>query len=416
MAFSAGAILFGCLFLLLVVLVEHIARRWMFPVVGWLLVVGLGYGLARRLGLNWLPTVVLSPEIVVLVFLPLLIFGSSRKIPVRALVAEWPEITYLSFIGPLVGMFLLALPLVLLGWLHAMLFGAALAATDPLAVGALLKKMHVPRRLLALIEGESLLNDAVVIILFSALSSAALGESELSLPASVGGLVYSLVGAVALGMLAGGLVGGLLRAWHDMHDRFIGAVLPLVMAYGVFALAHSILHVSGVVAVVAATLTLTSLHTHCERRTEAQMRSDNFFEDFWDFLDTLANAVLFFGIGAMVGQHEWLLPWILVPMTCVALVLSRIATVYPMGLIAGVAGRRIPLAWQHMVAASGLRGGLSVVLLLSLPASYQYRVAMLCIAFALLLFSLAAYMASDRFYLCKVDLSEHGTSPKGARP
>ena len=103
-------------------------------------------------------------------------------------------------------------------------------------------------------------------------------------------------------------------------------------------------------------------------------------------------------------------------MTCVALLLSRIATVYPMGLVAGAAGRRIPLAWQHMVTASGLRGGLSVALLLSLPASYQYRVAMLCLAFALLLFSLATYMTSARFYLSKVDFFEHDTSPKGATP
>lgn len=416
---TSTAILLGCAFLLLVVLVEHISRRWTFPAVAWLLVVGLGYGLARRLGLGWLPGIAIPPDIVVFVFLPVLIFSSSRKLPVRALLAEWPEITYLSLIGPGVSMVLLALPLVLvggMGWLHSLLFGAALAATDPLAVGAMLKRMHVPRRLLALIEGESLLNDAVVIIVFAALASAAMGETGLSLSATVGGFAYALIGAGVLGVLAGGLVGGLLRLWHDMHDRFVGAVLPLVMAYGVFALAHSVLHVSGVVAVVAATLTLTSLHTHCQRPTDAQKRSDDYFEDFWGFLDTLANAVLFFSIGAMVGQHEWLLPWVLVPLTCLALLVSRIVTVYPMGFAAGTLRRPMPRTWQHALAASGLRGGLSVALLLTLPASYPYRIAMLCLAFALLLFSLAAHMATARFYLRKVEFHAHEISPKGATP
>ena len=404
-------------FLLVVVLMEHLARRWALPTVGLLLVVGLGYGLARRLGLAWLPDATLPPDVVVFAFLPVLIFSSSRKLPVRALLAEGPEIAYLSLIGPGVSMVLLALPLVLLGgmgWLHGLLFGAALAATDPLAVGAMLKRMHVPRRLWALIEGESLLNDAVVIIVFAALAGAAMGETELSLSATASGFVYALVGAGVLGVLAGGLVGGLLRLWHDMHDRFIGAVLPLVMAYGVFALAHSILHVSGVVAVVAATLTLNALHTHRKKPTDAQQRSDDFFEDFWGFIDTLANAALFFGIGVMVGGHEWRLPWILVPLACVALAVSRLVTVYPMGSVFAALGRGLPRSWLHVLSASGLRGGLSVALLLSLPASYPHRTAMLCLAFALVVFSLAAHLVADRLWLRTTEFTDAEPCSKGA--
>lgn len=396
-------------FLLVVVFVEHLARRWALPTVGLLLVVGLGYGLVRRFAFGWLPDAALPPEAVVFVFLPVLIFGSSRKLPVRSLIAEWPQIAYLSLVGPVVSMVLLALPLVLLGgmgWLHGLLFGAALAATDPLAVGALLKRMQVPRRLLALIEGESLLNDAVAIVLFATLVGAAMGESELTLPATLGGFAYALLGAVGLGVVAGGLIGGLLRVGHDMHDRFIGAVLPLAMAYGAFALAHSVLHVSGVIAVVAATLTLNALHTHRKRPTDAQRRSDEYFTDFWDFLDTLANAALFFGIGVMVGGHQWRLPWILVPLVCIALVVSRLVAVYPMGPIFVALHRGLRPAWLHVISASGLRGGLSAALLLSLPASYSHRTAMVCLAFALILFSLAAHLAAYGFGLKKFDLAE----------
>ena len=414
---GAGEVILSVsVFLLAVVLVEHLARRWALPTVGLLLVVGLGYGLVRRLGLAWLPDAALPPDVVVFVFLPVLIFSSSRRLPVRALVAEGPEVAYLSLIGPGVSMVLLALPLVLLGgvgWLHGLLFGAALAATDPLAIGALLKRMQVPRRLLALIEGESLLNDAVVIILFAALAGAALGESELTLPATLGGFAYALLGAVGLGILAGGLIGGLLRVGHDMHDRFVGAVLPLVMVYGTFALAHSVLYVSGVTAVVAATLTLNALHTHRKQPTDAQQRSDDFFEDFWGFIDTLANAALFFGIGVMVGGHEWRLPWILVPLACIALVVSRLGTVYPMGPGFAALGRGIRRSWLHVLSASGLRGGLSVALLLSLPASYPHRTAMLCLAFALVLFSLAAHLVADRLWLRNAEFTDAEPRSKG---
>lgn len=413
---SATAILFGCLFLLVIVLVEHLTRRWMIPSVGWVLLLGLAYGLTCRLWGDWLPGGTLSAEIVVYGFLPLLIFSSSRKLHIRMVLAELPEIGFLSLVGPLVGMLLLALPLVWLGgisWLDAMLFGVALSATDPLAVGALLRKVRVPRRLLTVIEGESLFNDAVVVVIFTVLSASIFSDSAMSVSRTIGGFLYSLAGAVVLGVLAGGLGGWLLRAWHEVHDRFIGALLPLIIIYGAFALAHSVLHVSGVVAVVAATLTLGSLHIHCHEKTDTQRRADDFFKDFWGFLTTLANAILFFGIGVLVGQHEWLLPWILVPAICAAMLISRPATVYPLGLLAGVMRRSLPVSWLHMISASGLRGGLSVALLMSLPTAYPHRIAMLCLAFALLLFTTVAHLATMRLYLHDMNLESKGTSLEG---
>jgi len=402
-------ILYSCLFLLLVSGVMHLSRRGSVPASAWMLLLGLAYGLARRQGLDGLPQFVLSPEIVIMLFLPVLIFGASRKLPARSVLAELPAIAYLSLLGPLISMALLALPLVWIGgwtWPPALLFGAALSATDPLAIGALLQNVGLPRQLSIWIEGESLFNDAVAVILFSLLAGTVSGAPHLSISGTVGGFVYSLAGAVGVGTLAGALAGGLLRFWHDIHDRFIGALLPLVLVYGVFVVAHSILHVSGVVAVVTATLTLSLFHSHHHRSTDTHARADHFFDDFWGFIDTLANATLFFGLGAMVGEHHWLLPWILVPAICIALLLSRLATVYPMGLLARMAGRRIPLTWQHMLSAAGLRGGLSVALLLSLPASFEHRTAMVCLAFALLLFSLAAYLLTASLYLRKIDFAE----------
>ncbi|MDT8389935.1 MAG: cation:proton antiporter [Lentisphaeria bacterium] len=399
-------ILLICLFLLLVIAAEHAARRWSLPAPTWLLLAGLAYGLAGRLGWGSLPAIAFAPDLVVFGFLPVLIFAASRKLPVRPLVAEGVAVAWLSAAGPLIGMVLLAVPLVVIGrwpWSHALLFGVALSPTDPLAVGAMLKKQRAPKRLAILIEGESLFNDALAVVLFSLLAGSVVGSSEFKLGATLSGIGYSLFGAIVLGGAAGGIAGALLRWWHDLHDRFVGAILPLILVYGVFALAHSVLHVSGVVAVVVCTLVLGGMHTHCHDPTDMQKRADNFFDDFWQFLDTLAGAILFFGLGAMVGRHEWRLPWILVPAVCALLLISRVATVYPLGVIARLTRQRLPMNWRHALAASGLRGALSVALLLSLPADYERRTAMICLAFALVLFSLVAYLVTATFFLSGLD-------------
>ncbi len=125
------------------------------------------------------------------------------------------------------------------------------------------------------------------------------------------------------------------------------------------------------------------------------------------------NTVLFFGIGVMVGQHQWRLPWILVPITCIALVVARLATVYPMGAVFTALGRGLDRSWLHLLSACGLRGGLSVALLLTLPASYPHRTAMLCLAFALILFSMAAHLATDRLCLQNVEFAKINPSQKG---
>lgn len=415
----ALSILFSCGFLLLVMLVEHVSRCSAVPSIGWMLLLGLGYGLARRWGLDWMPGVSLSPDLVIFGFLPLLIFNSSRLLYVRVLVSELAEIGYLSFVGPIIGMVFLALPLVWhgsMGWMDALLFGAALSTTDTVAVGAIMRRLRVRPRLLALIEGESLLNDAFVLILFSALSAVVLDHTALSASRTAGEFVYALLGVVVLGVLAGGLGGLLLRKWREPHHRFIGAAFPLTVAYGIFALVHSMAHVSGVIAVVAATLTLSSLHTHRHEKTDGQRRADTFFDDFWEFLATLANGALFFGMGVMVGQQRWLLPWFLVPAVGAAMVISRAVTVYPLGLVSHFTSKRVPRRWLHMVNGSGLRGGLSVALLLALPSAYAHRTAMVCLAFALLLFGLAAYIIADRLYLRDLTLAAvdtHGRSTAG---
>ena len=290
-------ILQACLFLLLVIAAEHGARRWGVPLPLWMLLLGLGYGLTNGMMDGTLPSIAFSPDWVVFGFLPLLIFTAARKLPVRALLAEGPEVAGLSFTGPLLCMVVLAAPLVFIGdwaWSHALLFGAALAPTDPVAVGAVLGKQGISERLKVLIEGESLFNDALGIVLFSLLSLVAVKHSTPSLAMTLGELVYALGGAVVLGMAAGAATGATLRWWHDLHDRFAGAVLPLVLVYALFVFAHGVLHVSGVVAVVVATLTLGTMHTHRDQETRTERRTDNFFDDFWQFLDTLAGAVLFF--------------------------------------------------------------------------------------------------------------------------
>lgn len=238
------ALFWTCGLLLVVAAVRHYLRRSVIPPVCWLLLAGVAVGALRRHAGLALPSFQVGPEVVLYVFLPLLIFDSSRKLAPRDLGAVWPEAGLLSLIGPAVGMAVLGGALHLLAGIpltDALLFGALLSATDPVAVTAIFDAFPVPEKLRAMVEGESLLNDGVVVVLFTILSARLTGEIAFSVPETIGWVFVSIFGAVILGAMIGGVGALLLRFWHEQHDRFIGALIPLIAVYFAFTVAeHSL--------------------------------------------------------------------------------------------------------------------------------------------------------------------------------
>ena len=344
MSHSVVQIVFwACGFLALLSAIQHYTRRLIIPPVCWMLLAGVAYGILRPSTSMALPALLPEPHLILFVFLPVLIFNSSRKLELNELEAVLPESGFLALAGPLLGMVVLGWPLTVLGGVplpDALLFGAALSPTDPIAVSAVFRSFSVPERLETLLEGESLLNDGITVVLFSVLAGRAVHHTALSLTTTVASFLGSVFGALAVGAAVGAIGALLTRWWHELHNRFIGSLMPLITAYVAFALAEHTLQVSGVLSVMAATLVMGAIHIHSET-PHGTPKAEEFFDDFWGFLNHLTNAVLFFMLGESMGEHAYTLPWHIIPASLGALAVFRAALVYGGSVLFACVGRHI---------------------------------------------------------------------------
>jgi len=247
----------------------------------------------------------------------------------------------------------------------ALIFGALISPTDPIAVMGLLHEIRAPASLEAQIAGESLFNDGVGVVVFLGLLSVAAipGAEGSHLDAGPAGLVVFFVREVVGGIVMGvalGFVGYLMLKSLDEHA--LELLITLALSTGVYALSFR-LHVSGPIAVVVAGLLIGNpgrrfaMSAHTRERVDA----------FWSMIDYVLNAILFLLIGLeVVGVPQW--PAALVaglaaiPITLVGRAVSVALPVAALSRRAQFIRGIIPiLTW------SGLRGGLSVAMVLSLP-------------------------------------------------
>jgi Na+:H+ antiporter len=239
----------------------------------------------------------------------------------------------------------------------AILFGAMVAPTDPVAVVAVFRKLRVPDRLVNLVEAESLLNDATGVILFS-LALAANDAGSYALP--LGWAVEFLrlaAGGVALGLVVGF---GLSLLTSRIDDFQVEMTLTAIAAYGGYLLAQQV-HVSGILAVVVAGIVIGNYgrpHGMSERTRQAVDQS-------WDYVAFALNSVVFLLIGLNVPSKELLdYPLVAVMAAAIAL-LARAAAIYLVSGLLHLARRGVSFRWQHLMVWSGMRGAIALALALS---------------------------------------------------
>jgi monovalent cation:H+ antiporter, CPA1 family len=299
-------------------------------------------------------------SLILFVFLPGLLFEASYRLSWRHLRGNLVVVVSLATVGVLLTTALvafmghvalgLAIPL-------ALVLGAMVAPTDPVAVVAVFRRLGVPARLVNLIEAESLANDGTGVVVFT-IALAAVGSTVQPGPAVVDFLRLSL-GGIALGVTVGFAISLVTSRVDDFQ---VEITLTAIAAYGGY-LAGQYLQVSGILAVVAAGIVVGSFG----RPRGMSARTQQAIDLFWDYVAFLLTSLAFLLIGLQVPWRSLLANAGFVALAAIIALLARAATVYlVLGLLRPL-GQRVSFRWQHLLVWGGLRGVIAVALVLSLP-------------------------------------------------
>lgn len=324
----------------------------------------------------------LTPEVIFVLFLPALLFESALNIEIKHLRENFWSILMLAVVGVAAATAItgyavhhfIGMPL-----MTAILFGALISATDPIAVIALFRDLNVSKRLAVLVEGESLFNDGTAAVVFQLMLAGILTNDF----DPIMGIRRFLVVAVG-GVLVGAVVGfAASKITEYVDEPRIEITLTTIVAYGSYLLAEH-LHVSGVIATVIAGLTVGNYGAHrgMSARTRVSVWS------FWEYAAFLINSLVFLLIGIEVHVGQILESWQPILLAIGAVLLGRILVVYLLAPLSGRFGEPIPHRWNPVMVWGGLHGSVSIALALSLPLDFPDRGNILTLCFGVVAFSI----------------------------
>jgi CPA1 family monovalent cation:H+ antiporter len=395
--------------LLIVAVVAAVVRVIRLPYEVALVLAGLAISLIPQA-----PQAALTPGVILTVFLPVLLFHGAYNLPFAELRANLTPVALLALPGvfvtaALVGGILHACTG--LSWATSLLFGAIVAATDPVSVLAIFGKVGAPRALSAIVSGESLFNDGTALVLFSQALSAAQGTPVSALQV-VGQVALVIAGSLALGAVVG--IGG-ARILYSINDALLETTITLLMAYGGYLLADH-LALSGPLETVTAGILLGTRgeNVMCE---ETRVRA----HATWEFLDFLANSLVFLlmgmavrAVGHLPATAGFLALWEAVGIALAAVLVARAIVVALTRWTLRAFRHPIPRRWGVVLAWAGLRGAVSLAAVLSLPAQLPDQGLLRILTFGVVLSTLLAQGLTIEPLLARLGLVGLGPAEEAA--
>jgi CPA1 family monovalent cation:H+ antiporter len=347
-----------------------------------------------------LPAVRLDPNLVLLIFLPPLLYWEAVTAPTDVMLANPGQIAMLAVglvFATTVAVAVAAHAVIPgLPWAVAFVLGAIVAPTDELASAPVLERLKMPRHLIAIVEGESLVNDALSLVLYAAAVTAAVtGVVQLWHIALY--LVVAAIGALVLGLVVGRVA---VEGWRRITDTQLQGVISLLVPFLAYAPAQRY-GISGVLSVVTAGV-------YVNRFTPEVLTPSTRLQlvGFWETFVFVANALLFLlvglqlhGIAAGIVQHySWqsiVLYTIVVNVVIIVVRFGWILVTEYLPLIGG-SSEHPDGDWKHAVIASwsGLRGAVSLAAALALPigvasgAPFPHRDLIIFLTFTVILVTL----------------------------
>ena len=319
--------------------------------------------------------------------LAFLLFAGSMQVDLSEMRRRWISVGVLATLGVLattsivgVGVWLIA------GWLGlnlplvwALVFGALICPTDPVAVLAAVRRVKLPKALQVTLQGEALFNDGVGIVAFTALVALATGTGDVNPAGAVFQVAVEALGGLALGMAASAAV---IFAMGTLDDFVVEVSMSIALAMSVYAGAQE-LHLSGAIAVVGAGMLFGG------KRAQLAMTgvTERYLKSFWELADEILNALLFLMLGVELITVPFYLHQVGLLFAVIPLVLlARFLVVLPWGTYNHL--RHAQRGWTIIMAWGGLHGALSLALALSLPGG-PMRTLILSITYAMVAFSIA---------------------------
>ncbi|WFB35998.1 cation:proton antiporter [Kiritimatiellota bacterium B12222] len=381
-------------FLTVSVISSILLKKIHFPYTIGLVVIGFIAGqVAVKLDYQRLIHLDLTPATILYLILPTLIYDAAINMDIKALRKNIVPILLLAVLGLLLSAGIIGGTLnhfTSIGIGAALLFGALISATDPVAVISLFSEIGAPRRLVTLVDGESIFNDATAIVLFTIVLSAihsGIDTVHTLFLNSVVSFLLVMLGGLLTGAVIGCLGAMVIRA--QKHNSILQITISLIMAYISFIAADQ-LHVSGVMSTMAAGIMVSLL-------TDNLITHDNhhFMENFWQFFSFVANSFVFLLLG-LTEAHNFSDPskllkgFRLLLIVIPVVTLARAIVIYALVPLYNCFAQnsKISFPYQTILLWGGLRGAVPVALVLAIPLDFPGRETIVQITLGYILFTL----------------------------